>query len=153
MNTKEKVTNYETMKHISKVQDGIHKIVTLLLERGRVHDRSKLEDPELEYFTKYTNQLKSLTYGSPEYYQCLEDMKPAIEHHYANNRHHPEHYKNGINGMNLVDLIELLCDWSASAKRQHNGNLRISLQKGAERFNIEPQLLEILENTLELLDE
>jgi len=44
-------------------------------------------------------------------------MKPAIEHHYKNNRHHPEHFNNGIDEMNLVDLIELLCDWKAASER------------------------------------
>jgi hypothetical protein len=37
-------------------------------------------------------------------------MAPALKHHYENNRHHPEHFKNNIDDMNLIDLIEMLCD-------------------------------------------
>ena len=79
-------------------------------------------------------------------------MKPALDHHYANNRHHPEFFKNGINDMTLVDLIELLCDWYASSKRQYNGNIRLSIEKNRERFNMSDQLIRIFENTIKELD-
>ena len=48
-------------------------------------------------------------------------FKPAIDHHYANNRHHPEHWPNGINDMTLMDLIEMLADWKAATARNKNG--------------------------------
>lgn len=153
LSQKELATNAETLTHILQVQKGCNKIGLNLIERGRVHDRSKLDSPEVEDFTKYTEILKDLTYNSPEYHKCLEDMKPAITHHYANNRHHPEHYPDGIAGMNLVDLCEMLADWRASSKRQNNGNLRQSLEESCKRFNIEPQLASILKNTLEFLEE
>ena len=38
-----------------------------------------------------TLQSPCLTYGSDEYKACLTEMKPALDHHYAANRHHPEH--------------------------------------------------------------
>ena len=46
-------------------------------------------------------------------------MGPALQHHYEDNCHHPEHYRNGIHDMNMVDLIEMLCDWRAAIKRYH----------------------------------
>lgn len=153
LSIKEKATNYETLLHIQQVQKALNRLAFMLMERGRVHDRSKLSSPEVEYFTKYTDILKTLTYGSEEYKKSLEEMKPAIEHHYANNSHHPEHFPDGVAGMNLVDVVEMLVDWAASSKRQNNGNLRLSLEKSCERFGIEPQLASILKNTLILLDE
>lgn len=153
LSLKEKATNYDTMVHIQQVQKAVNKLSMLAIERGRVHDRSKLEAPEVEYFSKYTDELKSLTYNSEEYKKCLEDMKPAIEHHYASNRHHPEHFPNGVAGMSVVDLLEMICDWWASAKRQNNGNLRMSLEESCKRFGIEPQLASILKNTIEILEE
>lgn len=153
LSLKEKATNYETMVHIQQVQKAVNKLSMLAIERGRVHDRSKLESPEVEYFAKYTDELKTLTYNSDEYKACLEKMKPAIAHHYAVNRHHPEHYPDGVAGMSLVDLIEMVADWYASAKRQHNGNLRISLEESCKRFGIDPQLASIIKNTLEILEE
>ena len=153
LSLKEKATNYETMVHIHQVQKAVNKLSMLAIERGRVHDRSKLEAPEVEYFTKYTDELQGLTYNSKEYKESLEKMQPAIDHHYAANRHHPEHYPNGVSGMSLVDLIEMVSDWWASAKRQNNGNLRISLEESCKRFGIEPQLASIIKNTLEILEE
>jgi hypothetical protein len=152
LNKSAKATNYETIKHIQQVQSNLFKLVYLLLERGRLHDRSKLESPELEYFVKFTDRLKNLTYGSEEYKKNLEEISPALAHHFANNRHHPEHFPDGINNMNLIDVVEMLCDWKASASRQNNGNLRLTISMNAEKFKIEPQFLKVLENTLDLLD-
>ena len=152
MLTKEqKITNYETLNHISGVRDLITLIVIELLKRAENHDKSKLESPELEYFTKYTKLLKDVEYESDEYKQLKEELKPALDHHFANNSHHPEHYKNGINDMNLVDIIEMLCDWKDSSSRNKGGNIRKSLEINAKKFGISDQLLKILENTVDLL--
>lgn len=80
-------------------------------------------------------------------------MKPALEHHYAMYRHHPEHFQNGVNDMNLIDLVEMLADWKAASERQHNGNLLTSIELNATRFNITDQLKQILINTAKTLDE
>jgi hypothetical protein len=149
----EQATNYETMKHIQLVGHWLHHVAKLLLDRAENHDRSKLEPPEVQDFTKHTPALNGLTYGSPEYFAQLKQFQPTLDHHYANNRHHPQHFKNGIEDMNLVDLIEMFCDWNASGKRHKDGNLRKSIEVNATRFNINPQLVKILENSMELFDQ
>lgn len=149
----EKITNYETMKHINRVRDLLDYCCMELMFRGQNHDQSKLCDPELSIFTEYTNKLKNMTYGSEEYKQCLAEMKPAIDHHYANNTHHPEHYNNGIDGMSLLDLIEMIVDWKAASERHSNGDIRRSLEVNVKRFNISPQLENILSNTIKELYE
>jgi hypothetical protein len=155
LNLEQKATNYETSKHIQLVQHWIHKMVKLLLDRAEYHDLSKLETPEVQAFTDNTDKLSKLTFGSSEYFSQLknEDMQKALEHHYANNRHHPQHFKNGIEDMNLIDLMEMFCDWNASSKRHNDGNLRKSIEINAQRFNINPQLVRILENSMELFDD
>lgn len=80
-------------------------------------------------------------------------MKPALDHHYATYRHHPEHFQNGINDMNLIDIVEMLADWKAASERQKDGNLLLSIEKNAKRFNIDDQLKQILINTAKTLDE
>ena len=82
----------------------------------------------------------------------LEDMKPALDHHYANNSHHPEHFKNGIDDMSLIDLLELLADWKGSTLRNKNGNIRKSLEINKERFKISDQLYNILNNTINFIE-
>jgi hypothetical protein len=148
----EKATNSETMKHILQVQYFIIKIIEELNKRGLAHDRTKLDSPEVEMFTKYTPKLAKTEYGSEEYTQFLKELKPALDHHYAKNRHHPEHYPDSVNGMNLVDIIEMLCDWKAATYRQHNGNILQSIEKNKERFGLSDQLAQILQNTVEYFD-
>lgn len=142
---------YETMRHIERVRNLLNKMVKALLERGEAHDQSKMYTPEVELFAEHTYILKDLTYGSEEYELSRKKLQVALAHHYANNSHHPEHYKNGIDDMNLLDIVEMLCDWTASSERHNDGNIRKSLVKNAERFNIHPQLVRILENTINCL--
>jgi hypothetical protein len=151
MTEEEKSTNYDTFRHIERVRNLLNRCVVELINRGELHDQSKMASPEVEFFTKYTKLLANCEYNSEEYRKNLAEMKPALDHHYANNRHHPEHHKNGINDMNLIDLIELLCDWKASSERQNNGNIRKSIEMNANRFNMSQQLVRIFENTVDLL--
>ena len=148
----QQATNYVTMKHIQQVGALLHKIASELLERAEKHDQSKLESPEVELFTEFTPKLAECVYGSPEYEEFRKTMRPALEHHYAHNRHHPEHFKDGVDEMNLIDIIEMMCDWKASSSRHHTGNIRKSITINSERFGIGPQLTKILENTADFLD-
>lgn len=143
----------ETQKHIENVRKYVKLFSDALAIRGIEHDRLKLETPEVEVFAEYTPQLASVTYGSEEYSKILENMNVAIQHHYANYRHHPEHFPDGINDMNLVDIVEMLCDWKASSLRQNDGNLLKSIEANAERFGYDDQLKQIFMNTAKMFDE
>jgi len=147
----QKATNYDTFRHIERVRNLLNRCSADLLERGEKHDQTKLQSPEVELFTEYTPKLAACTYGSDEYKGFLQAIKPALDHHYANNRHHPEHHKNGISDMNLLDIVEMLCDWKAASERHHDGNIRKSIEINANRFGLSPQLVKILENTADLL--
>lgn len=147
MTEQEAQTNYKTFRHIERVRNLINLFVVKMLERAEKHDQSKLVSPELEYFAEYTDKLASLTYGSPEYKSSLAAIKPALDHHYANNSHHPEHYKNGVDDMSLLDMVEMLLDWKASSERHNDGNIHKSIEINGTRFNMSPQLVKILENT------
>jgi len=82
----------ETYKHIHRVQTLLGIVSDEFRMRAQNHDKSKLESPEAEVFEEYTGKLAGCTYGSDEYKGYLEAMKPALDHHYANNSHHPEFY-------------------------------------------------------------
>ena len=143
----------ETQKHIENVRKYIRFMIDKIDTRGVKHDASKLETPEVELFAEHTLQLSQLSYGSDAYKECLEQLKPALDHHYASNRHHPEHFVNGVNDMTLIDIIEMFCDWKASTLRHNDGNLLKSIEVNAERFNMDGQLKAILMNTARMLDE
>ena len=137
----------ETLKHSQRVGELMAETIKELVDRSMRHDRSKTEDPELKVFDEFTPKLKDTTYGSDEYKSYLEAMGDALEHHYANNRHHPEHFENGIFDMTLVDLIEMLADWKAATERHDDGNLTRSIAHNELRFGISDQLVRILYNT------
>ena len=138
----------DTQEHIVKVMVNMFKVSSKLDKRALNHDKSKLEQPELDIFVEYTPKLKQSTYGSEEYKENLKGMKVALDHHYKVNSHHPEHYDNGVNGMCLLDIVEMLCDWKAATERHVDGDIRKSLEMNRERFNISDQLHEILLNTV-----
>ena len=148
MKIEEKLTSYETLLHIKNVATLLISVATELQKRATIHDQSKLEEPELSTFVEFTPKLSASTYGSTEYKQFLIDMKPALEHHYAENRHHPEHHQHGINDMNLMDLIEMLCDWKAATLRHNDGDIQKSILINKERFGITDQLVAVLQNTV-----
>lgn len=148
----EKACNFDTMRHIERVRNLLNVMVIELLTRGQDHDQSKLESPEVEEFTRLTPKLASLTYGTPEYNECRAELGTALNHHYAKNRHHPEHWKRGIRDMNLIDLIEMFCDWKAASERHNDGNIRKSIEINGQRFQMPPELIEIFENTVGMVD-
>lgn len=137
----------ETIKHAKRVRVLMLRAITELEWRSQVHDQSKLEPPELEVFNEYTPKLKTSTYGSDEYKGFLKAMGEGLAHHYAHNRHHPEHFDDGINDMTLVDLLEMLADWKAATERHDDGSLVRSLEIQRDRFGISEQLARILANT------
>lgn len=137
----------DTLEHIDKVQGRMADAVQRLARRALAHDASKLESPEKEAFDAVTPALRGLTYGSLEYHANTARLGEALKHHYANNSHHPEHYPDGIAGMSLLDLVEMLCDWKAASERHADGDIARSLRINRERFGIGEQLAAILENT------
>ena len=141
-------TMCETYKHKQTVFTLINEFIRTLLIAAAEHDNSKLEEYEVDIFTKYTPKLAGSTYGSDEYNLFLKEMKPALDHHYANNRHHPEHFKNGIKDMDLVDLVEMICDWKAATLRHNDGDIFKSIEINQKRFGYSDELKQIFINTV-----
>lgn len=137
----------DTLQHIELVTTNLGQVIGNLQARGMVHDLSKLKPPEKPIFDAMTPKLKELTYGSEEYKAALAQMGEALAHHYEHNSHHPEHNLDGINGMSLLDVIEMFCDWKAASQRHADGDFVDSLRINRERFGVSDQLQRIFENT------
>jgi hypothetical protein len=135
------------LKHKEQVGKYMGDFSSELFRRAVIHDNSKFSDEEFKLFEESTPALKHLTYGSEEYKAALRKIKPAIDHHYSVNSHHPEYHKEGINDMDLFDIVEMLCDWMAAVKRHENGDIMKSLEINKERFGIDDQLYKILKTT------
>lgn len=136
-----------TLKHSRRVDELLLELMWEIGLRVTHHDESKLHDPEKAIFDEFSPKLRDSTYGSDEYKGFLVQMGEGLQHHYMNNRHHPEHFENGVDGMTLVDLVEMLADWKAATERHADGDLSRSLEIQKERFGLTHQLTSILRNT------
>lgn len=139
----------DTQAHIRQVQQTIFLMVDNLAGRALVHDASKLAEPEKSAFDQATPKLKDLKYGDDEYRAALREIKPALEHHYQANDHHPEHYgEDGILGMSLMAIIEMLADWKAAGTRHDPPTgLNQSIALNSVRFKMPQYLTQIFYNT------
>lgn len=186
----------DTLDHINKVRSRMTEFSDALLKRATVHDASKLEEPEKSLFDKYTPLLKETPYGSEQYKAHLAEMGAALQHHYAVNAHHPEHYpvrqsekieqlkwhmlfvennpcfseearegitayleeklqtlESRINGMTLMDVVEMFCDWKAAGERREGHAFIASLMLNRIRFGLSEQLYTIFVNTAKAMYE
>ena len=139
----------DTKEHIWRVQGFVGVFQSELEKRSQVHDASKFQEPEKSMYDEYKPKIRQAEiefgYGSKEYEDVLKKMGEALKVHFSKNSHHPEHYSNGISGMSLIDLVEMLCDWKAASEQY---NTALNLEANRKRFKISDQLAEILENTV-----
>lgn len=142
-------SKFRTMRHIETVRNFISVVVTALLRRAESHDQSKLQSPEAEVFAQHKHQV----FGSEAYSRNMARMKPAIDHHNKHNRHHPEFFEDGICGMHLIDLLEMMCDWKASTLIHPGGDLMLSIEINQKRFGYSDEMARILKNTASWLNQ
>ena len=140
-------SSIDTRAHIKMVRKLIKEFIVELKIRAWEHDSSKLVAPEKQIFDEFTPKLKDSVYGSDEYKQFLKDMKPALDHHYAENDHHPEHFENGVDDMDILQFVEMIIDWKAASMRHKTGSFQKSIEINKDRFGLSDQLVKMLENT------
>jgi hypothetical protein len=136
-----------TAKHIKLVQKYCKKIADYddyfaeLIERGKVHDQSKYEDPEIDPYVYISWKYKCKDDGKEfEVPKDIDDqMNKATEHHIRNkqNKHHPEcHCEKEVALINRkdrdkppdeivdatkmpdLDLAEMCADWFAMSEEK-----------------------------------
>ena len=137
----------DTNDHNQKVYDLLVMVVEQLAERAVTHDLSKLKTPEKPILDLWGPRLQTAVYGSIEYKRCIREMSRAMKHHFAENRHHPEHFgEANTSDMNLIDLIEMLCDWKA------DDDIMGSIDINQKRFGYSDELAQIFRNTAEVMN-
>lgn len=137
-----------TRKHMQRVSELLGEAAIELIRRAAAHDTSKLEAIELEPLQRMQDLIETegqAPFGSDEYKRRTAMLGDMLAHHYANNSHHPEHYENGVDGMDLFDLVEMFFDWKAASERGEESAM--NLAAACERFCVSPQLHSILANT------
>lgn len=144
----------DTVEHIRKVRTLLLRVGEEILRRADEHDRTKLEEPEKPIYDEYTPKLEDTEYGTEEYDQYLDEMGEALQHHYEQYRHHPEHFEEGVVDMHLLDLLEMVVDWRAATERHDDENgMHHSIEENQERFGYGDELKRILVNTAEWIED
>jgi hypothetical protein len=146
-------TRLKINEHQSKVRILLNSVIGELWCRYQDHDKSKLEEPEFSIFDQHYANLSKSEYGSPAYTEQMGLLGEAISHHYSVSRHHPEHFTAGVNGMNLIDLIEMVADWIAATSYGPNGNIQKSIEFNTQRFELSDQMVCVFKNTASWLEE
>lgn len=152
----------EIYEHITEVRGMMLRVAEELIRRAHEHDASKFIAPEIDEYLNYTPVLEGFEYGSEEEKAARQKIDDkSTKHHYEVCRHHPEHFPNGIHDMNLVDLIEMLCDWKAAGDfvgwgpyegQFPQSTLATSIERNAARFGYGDELKRVLLNTAEMLN-
>src|SRR5215469_12831566 len=122
-----------TNEHIERVRRYLALLAKVtdhgeeLIERARAHDLSKFGPEERVPYVWLTEYHRCRRSGEPFEYPegVAESVQRAIRHHVTTNRHHPEFHADP-NAMSEVDLIEMVCDWTAMAQEfgQDGGSAR-----------------------------
>jgi hypothetical protein len=112
-----------TNEHIERVRRCLRLLANVpdygaeLIERAKVHDASKYGAEERIPYVWLTEYHRCRRQG--EFFEYPVGMatrvKQAIHHHVTSNRHHPEFHAHP-DDMSDVDLIEMVCDWTAMAQ-------------------------------------
>ena len=117
-----------------------------LMRRVLVHDLSKMMPDEMDGFVRVIDHLRATEYMSERYKELLAEIGPSLQNHYRRNSHHPEHHRRGLEGMDLLDVVEMFLDWRASCKRYKDGDILSSVRRNQKRFRLGTKLSEILAN-------
>lgn len=141
----------DLLVHISEVQENISQMILILKNRGISHDKSKFTDIEFNGFVETRLQFKIADYGTKEYQDCIDRIKPSIEHHYSQNRHHTLFHKNGFEDMNFFDILEMLADWRAASNRNINLSFEDSLLIAFNKYCIPKNMQKHIMSTIRTL--
>lgn len=137
----------DILKHKEKVKRRLLFLSEELKKRAECHDDSKLRDPEIKYLIEMDKEPR-YEYNTPEYFNKMKRWQKFFNHHYDNNRHHPNHFKNGILDMNLTDICEYLVDIISYYDEMHVHDAMDTIEKQQGRFGLDNQLAQVLTNTL-----
>lgn len=145
---KHRVTKFErSVNHIAIVRDRLMLCIMNLQSRLLAHDNSKLIEPERSAYEELDEALVGVEFGTDEYRRKIKShLGSALQHHYDHNSHHPEHYSNGVVGMSLFDLLEMICDLRAVCDEK--AKPVIDLDTNKRIHNISDDVYMILQNTI-----
>ena len=122
------------LRHIMTVQALLRRFARQLLNRADNHDLSKLAPDELGGMIEIDSIADKFRLNSPEYMAALSGT--AIKLHRSRYSHHPEYHLNGVEDMNIFDLVEMVCDWKVANQLRGHPEWKKSVGMMAERLSL-----------------
>lgn len=152
-----------TNQHIERVRTCLSLLARVtsygeeLIERAKLHDASKFSPAEHIPYVWLTEYYRCRVTGEPFSYPAgmAEHVDRAIRHHVTSNRHHAEFHADP-NAMSEVDLIEMVCDWTAMAQEfgEDGGSARgWANQTVGKRIAFDAERQRFIYAIIELLDQ
>ncbi|MBD3407381.1 MAG: hypothetical protein GF411_14790 [Candidatus Lokiarchaeota archaeon] len=155
---------YRTCEHIDRVIQNMKKVDDrtdydhdVLISRGQSHDESKYQNEvELVPYIWLTEFYRCQNSGQDfEYPSGIESqVDAACLHHVQNNRHHPE-FHDDINSMSDIDIIEMVCDWTAMSQElgQDGGSAKGWADKNiGSKWNFNNDRIDLIYYIIDVID-
>ena len=123
-------------------ENGKENLAINLAKSCSIHDDSKFTKLEYTKMLEISMDSKKDAMLNPSILPS-NYVSSILKYHWKNNRHHPEHFKDP-NLMTELDMIEMVCDWSARSQQYKTDLLEFvntRLQKRFTGFNEENKKL------------
>lgn len=113
-----------TWRHIHLVRNNLRLMqgyqginLTQLESRAQDHDQSKFSKDEIEGYAylnwRYYHASRGITVVYTPEIETL--IRQSMVHHYSCNHHHPEYFAE-LNDIDDIDIVEMVCDWTAMSQ-------------------------------------
>ena len=158
--------NLRTQEHIKRVSDNMLVVKEYALylnipedgfEKRRLeHDMDKFSKKQYLPYVWLTEFYRCKRINTPFSYPdgVKELVNNAVKLHYKLNSHHPEHWAY-LNNMLDIDLLEMVCDWTAIAQEynENNGNAGEWARKNVgTRWNFNMSKIMVIGEALDILN-
>jgi hypothetical protein len=138
----------DTSDHIRKVAVLLHVVAKELMDRADGHDASKLIEPEVSGFNQSQKDWRVSPMALMSIGQGLRLISRSLSITTKGIVTILSSMLMGWHDMTLVDLIEMIVDWEASARRNPRGRAIDVIDMQQKRFNLDDQLTAVIKNTL-----
>jgi len=137
-------------EHQHRVRGELNNVILDFVKRSQEHDMDKLLDERVaNVYEEHFTTLKTIEFGTEEYYNYERKNFASAHEIHAQNRHHFYSFRNTTTKPNLSDLIEAMIDIRSSME-QYNGNftdeevLEVLKKKGILDVSLEEYILNSL---------
>lgn len=141
----------EMQHHRVLVQANLLRIADALRARAALHDISKYSLDEFQAVVQIKKVAREFPYGSAEYNQAISDNSVGLSKHFERNSHHPEFHSDGVQGMQLIDLIEMVCDWKAANTLRDDVQWSNVTAMHIERFKLSKDYVWLIDMIVDML--